>query len=342
MVILTHMDNEPEVIGQSTQVTDALALAAEFASYALSEGTRYTYRRAFAVFTERCDRLGLTPLPCTEETLLAVLGVMAGEGLTASRLGVIVSAVGKCHRMAKLPDPTASEQVKLVLKGVKKTRGAAPNKKKALYGLVRPDQEMSDLDRVLKQIGDYGLVAKRDRSIVLLGFAAALRRSEIAGLEIGDLDFVADGLVLTIRESKGDRNAKGQHVSIPHGTPGKCPVAALREWLRVAEVPDDKVRRTPEEIALTKVYRGVRRNGVLYAGMTPQAIGVILKRRFRTAGLDPVKYSAHSLRSGFLTSAADDGADVWSLMASRGISPSIPCGTMSSGRRVSKTIPGNG
>ena len=284
------------------QVDVALAAAEEFASFALSEGTRDAYRRAYAVYRDRCETLGATPLPCPVQDLLAVLGSLAKDGRSASRLGVILAAVGLAHRLADQPDPTTHQRVRLLLRGVRNVRGTAPGKRQPLYALPRPDEAKSDFERVLAGIPELTLVGKRDRALLLVGFAAALRRSELCGLTVHDVEHVERGMLLTIRRSKGDQAAAGQTVAIPYGTKGRCPVAALKEWLSAARITEGNL------------FRAVDRHGHVGESLSPQTVALVVKRRLRIAGLEPAVYSAHSLRSGFLTSAADNGASVWELM----------------------------
>ena len=293
---------EADADRQSVALTAALAASTLFESLSLAPSTLETYSRAFAVFMDRCDTLGVPPLPCTTEHLCAIMGAMAAGGLSASRIAVVLAAVRKAHRGHGFPDPTANERVRTILKGVRNAHGIAPNRKTPLYALTRPDERSSELDRVLEKIDAYTLVGKRDRAILLLGFAAALRRSEIAALEVSDLEHTPKGVLVTIRRSKTDQAAEGQVVAVPHGKGRKCPVHAIREWLQAAGIVEGRL------------FRGVRKNGLLRAGLTPHSVGVILKRRFKVAGLDTEDFSAHSLRSGFLTSAADNGATVFQLM----------------------------
>ena len=121
----TDLAQEPDAPVRDL-VAVAVADAEEFASYALSEGTRDAYRRAYSVFRDRCEALAVTPLPCPVQDLLAVLGALAKDGRTANRLGVILAAVGLAHRLADLPDPTPHQRVKLLMRGVRNVRGTAP------------------------------------------------------------------------------------------------------------------------------------------------------------------------------------------------------------------------
>ncbi|MEI8396326.1 MAG: site-specific integrase [Rhodospirillaceae bacterium] len=295
--------NDAPAILSTTALADALAAAEEFASYSLSDGTRDAYRRAFSLFRDRCDRLGVPSLPCSVEDLSAVIGAMAKEGRSAARLGVILAAVGMAHRLAEMPDPTTSQKVRLLIKGVRNIRGTASARRQPLYALLRPDQTSSDLERVLAGIPDFTLVGRRDRALLLIGFAAALRRSELCALTVHDVEPTERGIILTIRRSKGDQAARGQMVTLPFGSSPHCPVGALTAWTAAAHITEGRL------------FRAIDRHGNLGETLSPGAVALILKRRLKFAGLDPSAFSAHSLRSGFLTSAADNGANVWDLMS---------------------------
>ena len=289
----------------SAALVSAVAAAEEFASFALSEGTRTTYRKAYSLFRERCETLGLTPLPCSEDSLCAAIGSMAADGLTASSLTVVLAAVGMAHRLAELPDQTKSTKARLIIKGVRNTRGTAKGRKAPLYALKRPGEPLSELDRVLEAMPPHGVFAKRDRAMILVGFAGALRRSELCALEFSDIEETTQGFLISIRRSKTDQAAQGTLVALPYGTQRKCPVIALKDWLEVL---------LQAGVSSGKIFRSITKEGVLGNGLHPDSVGCILKRRFGAAGLDAADYSGHSLRSGFLTSAADNGATVWQLV----------------------------
>lgn len=290
---------------KSAALVSATAAAEEFASFALSEGTRTTYRKAYSLFRERCEALGQIPLPCPEDGLCAVIGQMAADGFTASSLTVVLAAVGMAHRLAELIDPTKTTKARLIIKGVRNTRGTAKGRKQPLYALKRPGESLSELDRVLDIMPPHGVLAKRDRALILVGFAGALRRSELCALEFSDIEETTQGLLVSVRRSKTDQAAEGVQVALPHGTQRKCPVAALKEWLDVL---------LQAGVVSGKIFRSITKEGVLGKGLHPDSVGCILKRRFGAAGLDAAVYSGHSLRSGFLTSAADNGATVWQLV----------------------------
>jgi integrase len=142
----------------------------------------------------------------------------------------------------------------------------------------------------------------RDRAIVLLGFAGALRRSELVALNVADIETTEKGLLVRISRSKTDQEAEGVYVAIPRGTTD-CPAEALLSWLKAAGIGEGAV------------FRSIRRSGKISAGrLSDRAITNIVKRQALQIGLDARKFSAHSLRSGFLTSAAANGASIFKMM----------------------------
>src|SRR6266508_870611 len=136
---------------------------------------------------------GLSALPAAPESLCGFLADEASAGRRASTLGRRLAAIRYFHRAAGYDTPTGDEKVKAVLSGIRRTIGAAPMRKKAATS-----------DIVLGMVGGKGrsLRELRDRAILLLGFASAMRRSELVALDIADLEDVPEGLLVTIRRSK--------------------------------------------------------------------------------------------------------------------------------------------
>ena len=145
------------------------------------------------------------------------------------------------------------------------------------------------------------MIGRRDRALLCLGFAGAFRRSELCALEVADLTEVPGGLRILIRRSKGDQEGQGQEVAIPRGYKLR-PVEAVQTWLAAAEISSGPV------------FRAVTRGGrVSDAALADDSAARIVKRYAQRVGLDPASYGGHSLRSGFLTSAAESGASIWKL-----------------------------
>jgi integrase len=154
---------------------------------------------------------------------------------------------------------------------------------------------------MLAAIPGATLTGKRDRALLLLGFAGAFRRAELVALEVADLTFEDEGLRIRIRRSKADQEGRGQEIAIPHGTRLR-PVAAVQDWLETAG------------IAAGFVFRGIDRHGRVLGALTAQSVALIVKWHAEAAGLDAAVFAGHSLRAGFLTSAAETGADVLAMM----------------------------
>src|SRR5215218_4655178 len=136
----------------------------------------------------------------------------------------------------------------------------------------------------------------------LLGFSAALRRSELVALDVADLVPDRDGLRLMIRRSKTDQEGAGQEIAVPHGRHLK-PVEAVRSWLRAAGITEGPVFRP---VSRAGTVRGAR--------LTDQSIANIVKRYATAAGLDPAAFSGHSLRAGFVTTAAERNVELTRIM----------------------------
>ena len=137
----------------------------------------------------------------------------------------------------------------------------------------------------------------RDRALLLLGFAGALRRSELVGLDVADVTEGTDGLTVHLRRSKTDQEGAGRTVGIPYGSnPATCPVRAWRAWLEVSGVAEGAA------------FRPVDRHGHIGGTrLSAQAVALVLKRHAARAGIDPGEVAAHSLRAGLATSAAAAG-----------------------------------
>ena len=143
------------------------------------------------------------------------------------------------------------------------------------------------------------LRGKRDRALILMGFAGAFRRSEVAGLRKGHIDSRPDGLLVTVPESKTDQEGEGQLVAIRRIEDSDyCPVKALRKWVSVASIDDGPI------------FRGVPRSGYISRkAITGRTVGNAVKRAAEAAGLPQAEgYTGHSLRAGHVTQASMEGA----------------------------------
>ncbi|GEP08102.1 hypothetical protein MOX02_61400 [Methylobacterium oxalidis] len=151
------------------------------------------------------------------------------------------------------------------------------------------------------------LTGKRDRALLALGFAGSLRRAELAALDVADLREDKDWLRVFVRRSKTDQEGRDVEKAIPHGRFIR-PVAIVREWLEAAAITDGPV------------FRPISRSGNLRQGgqLTTQAIADIVKKYATAAGLDASTFAEHSLRAGYITTAAERGADLARIMDQSG------------------------
>ncbi len=217
----------------------------------------------------------------------------AQRGLAVSSISRRAAAIRLFHRAAGHATPTKSEVVRSTLRGIRRTLGVAPKQKKPLTSEL--------LLSLLEHIPD-SLRGKRDRALLLLGFAGAFRRSTLAVLEVEDLEEVADGLRVQVRRSKTDQEGQGAVVPIVRGRKA-CPVEAVNDWMASAGIT-----RGP-------VFRRMGRGGRVFPeALTPFSVGQIVKRYVKAAGLDPSEFGGHSLRAGFITSAVENGASVFRTM----------------------------
>jgi integrase len=142
------------------------------------------------------------------------------------------------------------------------------------------------------------LAGTRDRALLLVGFGAALRRSELSALRVEHLAWHARGVVVLVARSKTDQLGAGVEVPI-HAAPGPlCPVDALRAWLDAAGITSGSV------------FRSVSRWGRVGEALDGRHVAEVVKRAARRVGLDPRELGGHSLRAGFATTAASVGANM--------------------------------
>jgi integrase len=156
-------------------------------------------------------------------------------------------AIRYLHYLARFPSPTGTAEVSETLAGL--TREAGHNgdgprpKLPTRVGILR---------EIVAAIGG-DLRGLPDRALLLVGFAGAFRRSELARIRIEHLEETEHGLRITLPLSKGDRAMKGTVVGIPYGRSELCPVRALRRWQQVADITDGplfrRIRTTPRPAA---------------------------------------------------------------------------------------------
>jgi site-specific recombinase XerD len=276
------------------EFTEALELAADFAKASKAKATQEAYGSDFRIFDSWCRARGLDALPATPAAVCGFLADEASAGKRASTLGRRLAAIRYFHRAAGYDTPTGDEKVKATLSGIRRTIGAAPVRKKAATS-----------DIVLGMVGGKGASLRdlRDRAILLIGFAGAFRRSELVALNVEDLEWTAEGVLITIRRSKTDQEGLGRKVAIPHGETA-CPVSALKAWLEVAQ------------IATGAIFRRIwnrRAQRITDKRLAPRNVAAIVKAGAGRLGFDPSTFGGHSLRSGLVTTAVRRGVNLMKI-----------------------------
>lgn len=268
-----------------------LASVARYAAASRADATRKAYASDWRDFESFCLDRGMTVLPSDPETLAVYLASMADAGRKVSTIRRRVVAIACIHKLAGLANPADAGLPRATLDGIERRLGTAPAKKAALTADL--------VAKALRKIPD-DLTGLRDKALILVGFAAALRRSELVALDRVDIRQHPKGLLVVIRRSKTDQKGEGKTKAIPHGRRLHV-AAALDAWLTAAGITSGPV------------FRGVRGTTVLADRLCTKQVARIIQARAGAIGLDPSSFGGHSLRSGFITSAADSGATLQSI-----------------------------
>lgn len=258
-----------------------------------SANTIRSYRVGWDQFTAWCDRHGMDSLPARPETVALFVADLASSVKPAT-IDARLAAISAAHRADGHDSPTKAEAVRLVRRGVRRKVGTAQRQAQPV--------SVPDLRQMVDGLGDDA-ASHRDRALLLIGFAGALRRSELVDLDAADIEEGPDGLTVHLRRSKSDQEGQGRPVGVPFGAnPNTCPVRAWRAWLDVSGITDGPV------------FRPVTRHGHIgTTRLTDQSVAHIVKRHALRAGLDPQKVAGHSLRAGLATAAAKAGVSELSI-----------------------------
>lgn len=280
--------------------------ARAYAQLGKAENTRRAYIAAVRVWCAWCERRGLCPLPGSGPDVAAFLASERSRGIAPKTLILRRAAIRYLHRVAGCPVPTDDACVAETLAGIQRTaarQGQHPRKKKAATAQV--------LRRLLAPMGD-DLPALRDRALLLVGFAGALRRSELVGIRIEDLEHTERGLRLRLAQTKGSQT-EIVTVPLPYGETELCPVRALERWIAASGITEGPVFR--------RMWRAKVAGVVLQPGaqappplprlgsdaLTARALALIIQARAVAAGFARLELGGHSLKRGALTTGMDRG-----------------------------------
>ena len=296
------MTNELMTVETTSMVVAKMAeRVGHYAEQSQSSATRRAYASDFTGFHQWCGTIGTPSMPSSPEVVASYLSTLADMGRKVSGIERALAAIVGEHRRMGHHWPKGHAGITSVLRGIRREKGSKPSQKAPVLG--------ADLERLCASLAGDAL-GVRDRSILTLGWAGAFRRSEIAALEMGDVSFVAEGALVTLKRSKTDQEGKGSVKAIPFfSSPTVCPVRALKAWMEV--LASQGVTEGP-------LFRSVNRWGKLGASLDGQSIALIVKRSARAAGIEEGRLGAHSLRAGFATEAAKKGRSLDSIMRQTG------------------------
>lgn len=263
------------------------AKAADYVENSKAANTRRAYRADWQDFAAWCKKYRQMPLPASPETVAYYLADRS-QDLKVSTLGRRLATIAEAHRTAGHESPTRHGRVKLVWAGIRREKGSAQSHMKPL---------LTKHIRLIVSHLPNSLLGVRDRALLLLGFAGAMRRSELVGLDVTDLTIGDEGLVVVVRKSKTDQAGKGRKIGIPVGQHSEtCPVRAVQVWLDQAMITQGPV------------FRSVNKHGhVLEGRLSGKSVAEVVKRSLVAAGKSARRFAGHSLRAGLITQAAMAG-----------------------------------
>ena len=266
----------------------------------IPDNTKRSYGKAWRIFEDWCAQHGRTPLPATPATLADYAAHLCDLGRAPSTVEHRIATVHRQHRLAGYPKGTPdAEGARLVLRGHRRDYAESGQRTKEAPPITR------DRLRQMSAACDRNTLAgRRDRLLLVIGWALAGRRSELAALRIEDVRVADNELEIRIRSSKTDKDSTGETVNVPAGEHVDTdPVGLFEDWMAA-------LTECGGDTTAGKLFRAVTRNDRLYrhAGLSADAVNDVVKRAAQRAGLPQAhRYSAHSLRAGFATQASSDG-----------------------------------
>lgn len=276
---------------------------ARYAAQARAANTLRGYQSDWRAWCGWAETNGHPMMPATDAGVSQWLTMMADCGYRVGTMSRRLSSLRFAHRLHSCNDPTTTARVMTVWEGIRRACSAPPEQAAPLM----PPELWDVLDALprrrawadRRRESEPDLAALRDRALLLVGFVGALRRSELAAVQVEDLTEHPNGLVLSIPRSKTNQTgSKPELVVLPRGRmAGRCPVIAIRAWREAAEISTGPLLRT--------VSTG---NQAGESGLGAQGINRAVKTAVERIGLDPTRYSAHSMRAGFVTHAHLRGA----------------------------------
>ncbi len=254
-----------------------------------ANNTLRAYKADFRDFSLFCQQNGFSSMP-TDPKVLTLYLTQLSKSSKYSTLKRRLASISVIHKLNGHYLDTKHPVITENLLGIKRIKGTYQRAKKPIL--------INDLKKIIEVINKDKNKKNilKNKALLLIGFAGGFRRSELVEIQYEDLEFVPEGVKIFVKKSKTDQSGEGMTKGIPYfSNPDYCPVVSLKKWIEEGDVKSDKI-----------------------FDMSDRNVALIIKRYARVAGLDENKYSGHSLRSGFATSTAEQGAEERSIMAMTG------------------------
>jgi len=268
-----------------------------------ASNTIRAYKSDFKDFGLFCAKNGFKSLPSESKIVSLYLTYLSTKGMKMSTIKRRLVSIGVIHKLKGHYLDTKHPSIIENIMGIKRRKGSIQNGKKPL--LI---SHLKALINVIDEQKKEEIKKIRDRSIILIGFSGGFRRNEIVSLDFDDLDFLTEGLKISLRRSKTDQFGEGLVKGLPYFNNVRyCPVQSLKKWIEIS-----KINKGP-------LFRRFSKGSNLTENrLTDQTVALLIKQYLQLAGVDSKNFSGHSLRSGFATSAAESGAEERSIMAMTG------------------------
>ena len=267
-----------------------------------ANNTLRAYKSDFRDFGAFCAKHGFNSMPSEPKVVSLYLTHLSANSKISTLRRRLVS-IGVVHKLKGHYLDTKHPVIIENLMGIKRKKGSIQTGKKPIL--------INHLKQIINVIDEQKIekIKKlRNKALILVGFSGGFRRTELVSIDHEDLDFVEEGVKITLRRSKTDQFGEGQVKGLPYFTNEKyCPVTSLKNWIYLAKIKTGPIFR---RFAKGSILTGHR--------LTDQSVVLIIKEHLKLAGIENQNYSGHSLRSGFATVAADSGADERSIMAMTG------------------------
>ena len=267
-----------------------------------ANNTLRAYKSDFKDFAAFCAKHGFKSLP-SEPKIISLYMTHLSKNLKISTLRRRLVSISMVHKLKGHYLDTKHPIIIENLMGIKRLKGSIQKGKKPLL--------INNLKSIINVVNELKIDEKkklRDKSIILIGFGGGFRRNEIISINHEDLEFVPEGLKITVRRSKTDQFGEGMVKGLPYfNNEIYCPVKNLQKWLEISQIKSGPIfRRFAKGLSLTNKR------------LTDQSVVLLMKEYLNLAGIENKNFAGHSLRSGFATVAAESGADERSIMAMTG------------------------